>query len=436
MKADAGGRPPAGWPLLAVFTGLQALAFGNRFLLALLATPVSRAMGVDDLRMGVLQGTAFIVPFVLFTPVFGLLIDRFPRGWPVPAGLVLSTLAVAWSATADGFGALLGARMLLGVGEAAVAPAALVLIARAAPAGRAGLATALFAAGGPVGKGLALTAGGALLGLCTRLPGPLPPWREVLWIAAALNLLAVAATWRALASRRAEAKTAAVGPPAAARLGGAGAAVRLAGAAGAGVTAVLASQTAASWAPSLFVRSFSLTPARAGVVTGSPLLLITPACGLLMGWLLDRAGGRARGEAPVLPSLAVCLAAAGALALALRAATDASWAQVVFGALVGALGAGAVAGLRGVQQYAPDASRGRVAAGYVAAANLVGFGVGPPLVGWLSTAAGHGGAGRLAAALTTVVAGVSAAGVATAVAAALLSKRPSHARADLKPHGA
>ncbi len=417
MSAASGGRPSAGWPLLAMFTGLQALAFGDRFVLSVLSTPVSLALHIDDVRMGWLQGTAFIVPFVLFTPLFGVLVDRVPRGWPVLAGLGVSTLAMVWSATADGFKALLCARVLLGVGEAAVAPAALVQVARAAAAGRAGLGTALFAAGGPIGKGLALTAGGAVLGALTHVAGPAAPWREVLGATAAMNLLAMAAAACALlpakAAEAAQERIAAARP--------APDTFKLAAAAAAGVAAVLASQTAAAWAPTLFVRRFGMAPAQAGLAAGTPLLLLSPACGFALGWLLDRTARRGPETTPVLPWLAACLTTSGGLSLALSAARDATSAQLVFAALAAALGAGAVVGLRAVQVYARDGWRGRLTAGYIAAANLIGFGVGPPLVGWLATASSQ--PSGLQAALTTVLAGASAAGVAAVLAAGVGSAR-------------
>ena len=404
---------------MALFAGLQALAFTDRFLLSLLATPVSQALTIDDVHMGLLQGTAFVVPFVAFTPLFGVLSDKLPPRLPVLAGLALSTLAMLGSAAADSFGALLGSRMLLGVGEAAIAPAALVQIARATSAGRGGVATAVFTTGGPLGKGLALIGGGLLLAICTRRPGPLPPWREVLLIAAALNAVAAASAWRVLAVTATKLDAANAPRPTVDRRGDA---TKLAATAVGGIAAVFASQTLAVWAPSLFVRSFSLTPGRAGIVTGAPLLTIGPACALASGWLMDRAKQGAPPRPAILPLLAGSLAAVAACAVGLGAAPDLFWAQVAFSTLAGALGACGLAGLRGVQVYAPDASRGRLVAAFVAAANLVGFGIGPPLVGWISSHAGHGPQ-DLAQALATVIAGASAAAAAIVALAWLVGVR-------------
>ena len=137
------------------------------------------------------------------TLVFGLTVDRISQTWSLIVGLMLTTLASVWAASANGYGALSGARVLLSVGEAAIAPTAIAYIARASVGGSRGLATALFATGGPLGKGLALTGGGALLGLCVHIATPLAPWREVLWVAAGANLLVLATAVHMLRPRRA-----------------------------------------------------------------------------------------------------------------------------------------------------------------------------------------------------------------------------------------
>ena len=82
---------------------------------------------------------------------------------------------------------LFAGRLVVGVGEAALAPAAMSIIADMFPAERRGMAIGLFVMGMAVGGGVAISIGGAVLGLAQAgafaglpLLGTLAPWRAVL----------------------------------------------------------------------------------------------------------------------------------------------------------------------------------------------------------------------------------------------------------------
>ena len=73
--------------------------------------------------------TAFIVVYMIASPIFGSLADRVPRKVLIAVGVGLWSLATASAALATGFWSLLAARAMVGVGEAAYATLAPVLLA-------------------------------------------------------------------------------------------------------------------------------------------------------------------------------------------------------------------------------------------------------------------------------------------------------------------
>ena len=80
---SAGVRPAldSGWALPALLAATQLLAFSDRFLLTRVATPLKQAFSLSDAQLGLLQGSAFAVPFALALPVLGGLADRgYQRG--------------------------------------------------------------------------------------------------------------------------------------------------------------------------------------------------------------------------------------------------------------------------------------------------------------------------------------------------------------------
>ena len=95
-------------------------------------------------------------------PSFALTtLTRMPAGqrpmWEGINRLLESEDALLGSMDREG----VAARVITGIGEVFLFPAALALIAEVAPTRRLGLAISLFALGGPVGSALALVAGGA-----------------------------------------------------------------------------------------------------------------------------------------------------------------------------------------------------------------------------------------------------------------------------------
>ncbi len=106
--------------LLAFLTGINMLNYLDRYVAAAVLEPMGREMGLTDAQLGWVH-PVFIYAYMLAAPVIGILADRVHRPRLVAAGISLWSLATAGAAFAPGFGGLLFARALVGVGEAAYA---------------------------------------------------------------------------------------------------------------------------------------------------------------------------------------------------------------------------------------------------------------------------------------------------------------------------
>ena len=380
----------------------HCLAMVDRNLLAVAATPVASAMHLRDGALGLMLGAAFAVPYAVAAIPLGRLADRGRHRALLIGGVALWTLASLLTGLGATAGQLIGARLLLGIGQAAFVPAALALLTRGeAVSGR----LAVFTGASPFGRSLALLAGGAILGLLAGTGAA--SWRWLFVVTAAPNLLLVAA----LAIVRLP-EAVRLPQRIAVRRGGRRWLFLLAACA-----PIVAGQAGIAWMPTLIVRLHGLTPATAGVVVGSITLVAAPAGQLLGGWLARRW--------PVLRDRPLIVVAAGLWTglpalLVIAAVPSLFVASAAIAMLNIVLGVASFAAIFGWQALWPAGERGAGNAAFMATITLVGVGAGPLLTGVMSEAGGGGGA-ALARAL--VVTGIAAAAVASGVALILNRRR-------------
>lgn len=157
--------PSAGiaWYALDCLLLLYFMYFVDRNILTLLVAPVRRDLGINDSQIGLLNGYSFSLLNGLFAIPFGWYADRRSRKAVLVFGIALwgcSTVASGFTTT---FTQLMLTRMGLGLGEAALAPAAFSLIADYFPKERRGAAVGIYGIGGFGGIGLSYLIGGAVL---------------------------------------------------------------------------------------------------------------------------------------------------------------------------------------------------------------------------------------------------------------------------------
>jgi MFS family permease len=144
-----------------VLTAMNLLNYVDRFVPSATKELFKPELGLSDAETS-LPLTAFVIVYMVMSPVFGTLADRIPRKWVIAAGVALWSLATGAAAFATGFWSFLFARALVGVGEAAYATISPALISDFyPPASRNRILTTFYVAI-PVGSAIGFGVGGTL----------------------------------------------------------------------------------------------------------------------------------------------------------------------------------------------------------------------------------------------------------------------------------
>ena len=150
----------AGWYAVFMLLLAYVLSFVDRIIMSLLVTPIKEDLGTTDAQMGLLMGFAF----ALFYTVIGIPIARLSdvksRTMIVAIGIFLWSLMTAACGLARSFFQLFLARIGVGVGEAALSPAAYSMISDYFPANKRSTALGIYSLGIPFGIMFGLFAGG------------------------------------------------------------------------------------------------------------------------------------------------------------------------------------------------------------------------------------------------------------------------------------
>lgn len=380
------------WLAVVLLTVAFTLSYCDRHVLSLLVTPIKADLGISDTRMGLLQGMAFSLFYVLASLPLARLADAGHRPRLIAACVAFWSVMTMLCGAAAGFWQLLLARIGLAAGEAGLPPAAQTLMADSFSRRRLAHANAIFMLAPFVGGGLAYLGGGVLYALVERWPvlslpfvGELAQWQVVFMLVGApgLPLALVIALW--LREPRSLQVRAAGRTSTRAMLRFVVGEWRFSMLYMIGVSLLVTVLNAhIGWMPTAFVRSHGVAPGEVGLVFG-PVYLVAGAAGtLLAGWLAGRGGGDPIGHqlrwmrrgALLLVVPAVAAPLAPTLNLGLVAISLA-----VF--LTSAIVAQAVLPF---QFSAPLAVRSQVLALFGLVSALVGTGMGPVLIGVLSDA--------------------------------------------------
>lgn len=374
---------------LAVLFTAYVLAFIDRQLPSLVVGPLKRDLGLDDVQVGLLQGFGFALLLALAGLPLGRLIDTGARVRLLAAGVAAWSLLTAASGLAGGFAALFLCRMGVGAAESVMTPCAYSLIGDYLPGRRLGLWMSLYGMGAYVGSGLALLLGSAVLanlpagGIDLPELGRLAPWRLVFLLVGAPGLLAAA--WASVL--REPERRFAPGEAAQVRLGDvlsyAKANALTLGLAHLGIAcSAMALYALLAWTPALLSREFHSGPKQIGAL-GLEVVIVGPLGALAAGVLGDRlrGGGLRTGRVWIAGLAAGC---AAPIVLAAFRAQDA--ASVLAGVAPVLVFATSVVGTGPaiLQEITPNRMRGVQHATAVLVVNMVGLGLGPLAVGWLS----------------------------------------------------
>ncbi|ATE63678.1 MFS transporter [Rhizorhabdus dicambivorans] len=387
--------PPAestaryGWYVLGILTFVNLISATDRFLMGVIMVPLKTDLQLSDTSLGLLQGLAFALLYCLAGIPLGRIADTYSRRLLLAAGCLGWTVATGACAFADSFESLFAARLIVGLGEASLMPAAISLIGAYIARDRLGTATSIFMMGATGGKAVAFIGGGALLsfltiqGGMTLLGHEFRPW-QALFLAAALPGIPAALILLTVREPARPGK-----PMAAAKamreLWGHIRRHRAAvfGFFVAGTCTILNAHLFAAWAPSFFVRRYGLGVGEAAMIVGVVVVAIGPVGGITAGVIADRLLRRGVETAPLRVMLgAFLLAIPGAI---LMVAADSLWLAMMGYAIAQIMVlAGGPQSYSGIQMLTPLRHRGIMSATYLAVTTLAAMGVGPASIGLFS----------------------------------------------------
>ncbi|WP_076590852.1 spinster family MFS transporter [Herminiimonas arsenitoxidans] len=388
--------PARSWYALAILALIYACDFLDRTMISIIVEPVRIEFGLSDSQLGLLTGLAYGVSFALAAIPIGFLIDRNNRV-RLLAGLVAIWGAMtALSYFAQNFVQLLLARMGVGAAEAGGTPASFSLISDFFPPSKRSTAVGYLFIGNAIGAALTIVIGGYV----TAHYG----WRLAMLIAGVPGL--ILATLLVLTVREP-------------KRGGYDAAVLVAKEAVAPLTVILyivknravlhliagtsittaAIATLGVWMPAFVMRFHGLNIEKAGMVAALAGGLFTAIGSVIGGIACDHIGKsnpRRRIDVCVVICFITLLISCGAilfkptlLAIVLLCLAM-FFAFVVFPASFGTM----------LTLVSPD-MRGVTSATMMICTNLVGYGLGPFMVGVLSDL--YGGDQSLRFAMMTIM---------------------------------
>ncbi len=181
----APGRACRGWVLGLLLT-IYTFGFIDRMIVAVLGQPIKTDLGLTDLQLGMMGGLAFAVFNAFLSIPVARLAERANRVAIVSIGVVLWSVATALCGSVRSFAQLMFARLGVGIGEAVV-PAATSVISDYYPRERRASAISIYLLAVPLGAFL-----GAALGawIAQRLG-----WRFAFVAAGAPGILLAAVLW-------------------------------------------------------------------------------------------------------------------------------------------------------------------------------------------------------------------------------------------------
>lgn len=384
-NAPAYPRRSYAWFVVGLLTVAYIFSFIDRQILSLMVVPVRRDLGISDTQVSLLMGFSFAVFYTVCGIPLGRLADNWSRRWIVTLGLMFWSAATASCGLAQQYWQLFLGRIGVGIGEAALSPAAYSLIADSFPPERRATAISVYGMGIFLGSGIAYIVGGLVVGyassqgdLILPLVGATRPWQLVFFVLGGAGL---AFAWCLLLIQEPTRHGAAHGSIALREvlrtLSRHRRTVMLHNLGFACIA--LASYSASAWLPSVWQRAHEWPIRQVGVTYGV-IVAVFGAAGIVVGgWLADR--GRARGVSDA--TLRVGAIAAGCsvpLAALLPLAPNGAVLAVMTAPLTFLLSMPFGVAASAIQDLVPNRMRGQTSAIYLFVVNILGLGIGPTAV--------------------------------------------------------
>ncbi|WP_339515017.1 spinster family MFS transporter [Pseudomonas sp. RL_15y_Pfl2_60] len=374
------------WTTVSILMVAYVLSFIDRQILNLLVGPIRRDLAISDTEMSLLMGLSFALFYTVCGIPLGRLADSKSRRGLIAFGVLFWSAATAACGMVRLYWQFLLCRIGVGVGEAALSPAAYSLIADSFPLERRATAISVYSMGVYLGSGLAFLLGGLVIKFASAqgdvmLPvlGEVRPWQLIFL---ALGAAGVFFTLLMLAVKEP-----------ARRGAGAGVVVPLSQVASyirknrrtvlchnfgfAGLA--FAGYGSAAWVPTFYIRTYGWDASHVGIVYGS-IVAVFGCLGIVFGGrLADWMAKRGRTDANMRVGL---YAAIGSVpfVLGFPLMESAFWASVLMAPTVFCLSMPFGVAPAAIQEIMPNSMRGQASAIYLFVITLLGLGIGPTAV--------------------------------------------------------
>ena len=388
MHNNNNGYPSSAraWVTVVILMVAYVLSFVDRQILNLLVEPIRRDLAINDTQMSLLMGLSFALFYTVCGIPLGRVADTRSRRGLIAVGILFWSAATAACGMAKMYWQFLLCRIGVGVGEAALSPAAYSLIADSFPAERPATAISVYFMGVYLGSGLAFLVGGLVIQFASAqgdvtlpLLGEVRPWQLIFLI---LGVAGVFFTLLMLAIKEPVRRGA-----------GAGVAVPLSevgryiranrrtvllhnfGFAG----LAFAGYGSSAWVPTFYIRTYGWDASQVGMVYGS-IVAVFGCLGIVFGGrLADWMAKRGRSDANMRVGL---FSALGALPMVVLfpLMDTAFWASVLMAPTVFFLSMPFGVAPAAIQEIMPNSMRGQASAIYLFVITLIGLGIGPTAV--------------------------------------------------------
>jgi len=152
--------PAYSWYALALLTAVYVLNFLDRTVIYILFTPIKKELALTDLQLAFVGTLSFVILYTALGIPFGRLADRGSRKTMIGIGLAIWSLFSGLTGFAHSFTTLFLCRLMVGVGEATLGPAALSLLSDYFPPRMRATVQSIYSSAIALGGGLAFFLGG------------------------------------------------------------------------------------------------------------------------------------------------------------------------------------------------------------------------------------------------------------------------------------
>lgn len=177
------------WGMVLLLTIAYAISFVDRQVISLMVQPIKADLELSDTQISLLLGFAFGLFYTIMGIPLGRAADKYNRRNLIVVGMSLWCLMTAASGLARNFLQLFLARLGIGVGEAALSPAALSIISDSFPPEKRTGPIGFYNSAIYIGSGIAMVMGGAIIQWVSNSPpfnipfiGELAPWQTTFLI--------------------------------------------------------------------------------------------------------------------------------------------------------------------------------------------------------------------------------------------------------------